>query len=420
MVSQRAIAWERVPAPIRALVATLEAAGYEAALVGGCVRDLARGAPVHDWDVATSAELPALLALFSTAVPIGARFGTVMVPTPAGPVDVTHHRGGGGLPDDLRLRDFTINALALCPGAAAPLDPCGGLPDLAAGRLRAVGSAAERLAEDPLRALRAARLVAELDLAVDPELERALPAVAPALADVAAERVRAELERALVAPRAGRAIALLRRTGLEAVLVPGAQGDAAAVVDALAADLVARLAAWLRGTQAPALLARLRTPASRARDVETLLALHPLDEHVPPAEPALRRLLRRVQEANTARLLALREAEIAVGAAPPEAPGRLAALREALARVRSRGALALVRADLAIGGREVMELLGCGPGPRVGRALAHLTECVLDEPERNTPEALCAMLRAWAEAEGDEGGTEGGAEGRAPRHAGGR
>jgi tRNA nucleotidyltransferase (CCA-adding enzyme) len=419
-MAQRAIGWDAVPAPVRALVETLACEGHEAALVGGCVRDLARGAPVHDWDVTTSAELPTLLALFPTAVPIGVRFGTVMVPTPAGPVDVTRHRGGAGLEGDLRLRDFTINAAALRPGEAAPFDPCGGLADLAAGRLRAVGAPEARLAEDPLRALRAARLVAELDLAVDGTLERALPAAAQALGGVAVERVRAELERLLVAPHAGRALALLRRSGLEAALVPGARDDTAAVVDALPADLVTRLSAWLRGTAAAALLARLRTPAPRTRDVEALLALHPLDETTHPTEPSVRRLLRRAGEAHTARLLALREAEIAAGVAPAEAAGKLAVLRETLSRVRSRGALALVRADLAIGGREVMELLGCGPGPRVGRALDHLTECVLDDPERNSAEALRELLAAWAAADRGRGDDGRGARASTPRRAGGR
>ena len=242
--------------------------------MGGCVRDRARGAEVHDWDVATSASPEALLALFPRAVPIGLRFGTVMVPTASGPVDVTRFRGPT-LREDLARRDFTLNAVAWDPKTGAAVDPFGGLADLAARRLRAVGRPEDRLAEDPLRALRAARLVAELSLAVDPALEAALPAQAAALGGLAAERVRTELERLLAAPDPAPGLELLRRSGLEAALVPGARPDAIAVIAACPADRALRWAAWLRGTAAAAILARWRVSRLRRQQVEVLLALHP-------------------------------------------------------------------------------------------------------------------------------------------------
>src|SRR4030095_10810325 len=95
---------DTLPPPVQSLRDALAAAGHEAGLVGGCVRDRARGMPVHDWDVATSAAPAALLALFPRAVPIGLRFGTVMVPTAAGPVDVTQYRAPT-LAGDLAHRD---------------------------------------------------------------------------------------------------------------------------------------------------------------------------------------------------------------------------------------------------------------------------------------------------------------------------
>jgi len=151
---------------------------------------------VHDFDVATPAPIERVLALFPRAIPIGLRHGTVMVPTPAGPVDVTRFRSGPRLVDDLAHRDFTLNAIAWSPGGAL-VDPHDGVADLAAGRLRAVGDADARLAEDPLRALRAARLVAERGFTPDPALVAAMARAAPAVAGVAAERLRAELERLL-------------------------------------------------------------------------------------------------------------------------------------------------------------------------------------------------------------------------------
>ncbi|MEN8160647.1 MAG: CCA tRNA nucleotidyltransferase, partial [Myxococcota bacterium] len=217
--------FDTLPEPVRALLATLTDAGHEAVLVGGCVRDRARGVAIHDWDVATGAPPEQVLALFPRAVPIGLRFGTVMVPTPSGPVDVTHYRGPT-LHEDLARRDFTVNAVAFDTTTGRVIDPFGGLADLTAGRLRAVGSPADRLAEDPLRALRAARIVAELGMTLDPALRDALPGQAEGLAKVAPERIRSELDRLLAAPDPAAGIAVLRGGGLEAALVPGARPDA--------------------------------------------------------------------------------------------------------------------------------------------------------------------------------------------------
>jgi tRNA nucleotidyltransferase (CCA-adding enzyme) len=389
--------FDTLPTPVQALLDALAAAGHEAVLVGGCVRDRARGVPVHDWDVATSAAPAALLALFPRAVPIGLRFGTVMVPTAAGPVDVTQYRAPT-LAGDLARRDFTLNAIAWNPVSRTAFDPHGGLADLAAHRLRAVGRADERLAEDPLRALRAARLVAELALEVDPALEDALHAAAVPLGSVAVERVRTELLRLLAAPVPGRGLALLRRSGLEAALVPNAREDALRVIEALPPDVTLRLAAWLRGAPAASILARWRVPRAPRAEVETLLALHPVDETTRPDDAGARRLRQRAgSPEQLARALALREAECAAGGAADAAAARarLAALRERLARTEAQ---AVARAELALSGAEVMQTLGIGPGPRVGAALRHLLEVVLEDPAENTPERLRERLHAWSAA----------------------
>jgi tRNA nucleotidyltransferase/poly(A) polymerase len=391
--------FDALPEPVQALLARIARAGHEAVLVGGCVRDRARGAPVHDWDIATSAEPEELLALFPRAVPIGLRFGTVMVPTPAGPVDLTHYRGPT-LEGDLARRDFTVNAIAWDPVRRAPIDPHGGLADLAAGRLRAVGCAEDRLAEDPVRALRAARISAELGFAVDPALERALPAAAGPLLGVAPERIAAELLRLLAAPEPGPGLALLRRTGLEAALVPGARDDALPVIAALPPDVTLRLAAWLRGANAPAILSRWRVSRARRLAVEHLLALHPVDETSGTGDAGARRLRTRAGGPEALeRALALREAECAAGAVPDPAAvrERLVSLRTRLARTEAQ---AVARASLALSGAEVMECLGVGPGPHVGAALRHLLECVLEDPAENTKERLRERLRTWSTAGG--------------------
>jgi tRNA nucleotidyltransferase (CCA-adding enzyme) len=395
-------ALDAVPSAVLSLVRALLDAGHEAVLVGGCVRDLLRGVAVSDFDVATAAPPERVLALFPRAVPIGLAHGTVMVPTQAGPVDVTSYRAGGNLRDDLAHRDFTLNALAWSPERALLIDPFDGRRDLAQGRLRAVGSARDRLAEDPLRILRAARLVAQLGLTVDAELEQAIGQARETLARVARERVRRELERLLLAPEAGPGLALLRRTQVEPVLAPGAAGDAAEVVPALPLDLELRLAGWLRGTRAELVLREHRYARRTVARVGRLLRLHPIEQGVEAGHDAsLRRMLRRAGEANFDALLALRRAELERGEASRRSDAeavrqRLRELEQAAERVRRSGALALHRFDLAIRGEEVMRLLGCRPGPQVGQALRFLTERVIEDPSCNTPDRLRELLAGWA------------------------
>jgi tRNA nucleotidyltransferase/poly(A) polymerase len=226
-------------------------------------------------------------------------------------------------------------------------------------------------------------------------------AVRPALQSLGAHRLRQEICPLLLAPRAGAGLELLRRTGIEAALAPGVLANAAALVDRLPADLALRLAAWLRGTRAAKILVGLRFSAPLVRDVESLLALHPLDSHPTPGrDPELRRLLKRAGEANLDRLFALREAELDTGSAAGgearEIRARLSLLRGAFDRLRSAGEDSIRRKRLAIGGREVMEILEVGPGPTVGRALRHLAQRVEENPSCNTEHELRELLRAWS------------------------
>ncbi len=387
-----------VPPAVLALCAALRARGHQALLVGGCVRDALLARPVRDWDIATSAAVGDVLACFPRAIPIGASasHGTALVPTAAGPVDVTTFRGAD-LASDLARRDFTVNAMAWTEQDAGLIDPHAGQSDLAAGRLRAVGRAADRFAEDPLRALRAARLLAELGLVPDAEIEEAMCAKAGALARVAPERVRSELVRALVGAHATPAFALLRRTGIEAIFAPGVRADAAAVIGALPADAGLRLTAWLRGASRGRILARLRFGRAIARRVDRLLSLHPIDAGWDGSEAGVRKVRQRSgDEATLASLLALREAECAA-AGDVWASARIAALRAGLAASPTR---LFGPSDLALRGHEVMAALGKGAGPHIGRALRHLVGCVVADAGANTPERLRELLVDWSRSEG--------------------
>ena len=389
-----------VPSTVRAVVALLTARGHAAYLVGGCVRDLLTGESSGDFDIATSASPEQVLELLPLAIPIGLRHGTVMLPTGDGPVDITSFRAGPDIEADLGHRDFSINAMAFDPEKGALIDPYGGRNDLADRRLRAVGSAEDRFREDPLRILRAARLVATLELTLDPEVEATMAKLRAGLRGVARERVRSEIEQMLLAPNAARGLELLRRTRIEADLAPGTAPDAVAVVGALPTDRDLRLAGWLRGTDAERILRRLRFPRRTAQRVAHLLGHHPIGADLnPKRDAAVRKLIKSAGEKNLAALYTLREVEIGVAEDAVTAAAsldQLRSVRAAIARVRQAGALALRRLDLAIDGREVMALLGCGPGRSVGQALRRLTDRVIEDPALNTPEHLRSLLERWA------------------------
>ncbi|HLN64755.1 MAG TPA: CCA tRNA nucleotidyltransferase, partial [Symbiobacteriaceae bacterium] len=207
------------PAALQILGALADA-GYEAGLVGGCVRDLLLGAEPKDWDMTTSATPEQILALFPHGRVMGASRGgaTVLIPMDGAPYEVTPYRGAH-LGEDLSRRDFTINAIAL--GLDVTLhDPLGGRQDLAERVIRACRDPAARLAEDPLRMLRAVRLAAQLDFTIDPALAEAMRALAPRLAAVAPERIGMELGRLAVTPRAARGLDHLRELGLLPYVAP--------------------------------------------------------------------------------------------------------------------------------------------------------------------------------------------------------
>lgn len=216
------------------VVGRLRANGHRAFLVGGCVRDLLLGLEPKDYDVATDATPDGVAALFGRTIEVGRAFGVSIVPTEAGPIEVATFRADGvyedgrrpsevryaGPEEDVRRRDFTVNALLLDPETLEVTDLVGGVADLEARRLRAIGEAEARFREDHLRPLRAVRFAARFGFAMDPATEAAVARCAPLVADVSAERVRDELTRILRAPRAGRALLDLHRLGLLAVVLP--------------------------------------------------------------------------------------------------------------------------------------------------------------------------------------------------------
>lgn len=202
----------RVPEYVRAILDRLEANKYSAYLVGGCLRDMLLGRPIHDWDIATSASGAVVVSLFPKTAETGLRFGTVTVITGEGNVEVTTLRSDGAyrdrrrpdsvqfvndLNEDLKRRDFTMNAMAMtCSGDLR--DPFGGREDIKRRLIRCVGDAESRLNEDALRMFRALRFSAQLSFDIEEHTLAAIKKCAPLCAALSAERVRDETEKILM------------------------------------------------------------------------------------------------------------------------------------------------------------------------------------------------------------------------------
>ena len=217
------------------IVARLRAAGYLAYFVGGCVRDLLLGRSPKDFDVATSAPPDQVLTLFEKTFAVGAHFGVVLVCSGEIVTEVATFRSDGAYSDgrrpdavqfstspeeDVKRRDFTINGMMLDPVDNSVLDFVGGMQDLEAGLIRAIGEPRERFTEDKLRLLRGVRFAARFAFELEPSTAKAMEQLAPAVDQVSRERVREELTRMLTEGHARRAFELLDATGLLAQVLP--------------------------------------------------------------------------------------------------------------------------------------------------------------------------------------------------------
>ena len=222
-----------IPAGAAKILHTLEDAGFEAFVVGGCVRDSLLGREPHDWDITTSAGPQEVKALFPRTIDTGLKHGTVTVLMGREPYEVTTYRIDGdyldgrhpsevtftsSLREDLQRRDFTINAMAYSESRG--LQDCfDGVSDLENGRIRAVGDPMKRFGEDALRIMRAVRFAAQLGYEIEEETVQAMKALAPTLSKVSAERIAAELEKLLVSPHPEK-LRMAYECGITAVILP--------------------------------------------------------------------------------------------------------------------------------------------------------------------------------------------------------
>jgi poly(A) polymerase len=216
------------------IVTRLQENGYIALYAGGCVRDLVRGVQPADFDVATSAPPEVIQKLFPRTIPVGAKFGVIVVLIDREEFEVATFRADGVYADGRRpesvtfsspemdawRRDFTVNGMFYDPVREKVIDYVGGQRDLDAGIIRTIGKAEDRFREDRLRMLRAVRFATALEFKIERRTWVALKSAAHEVTVVSAERVREELARIFLSPNRLRGFDLLDTSGLMAVILP--------------------------------------------------------------------------------------------------------------------------------------------------------------------------------------------------------
>lgn len=216
-----------------AIIARLRERGFIAYLAGGCVRDRVLGVAAQDYDIATDARPEVVRELFDNTAGVGARFGVILVIVDGEPFEVATFRADapyvdgrrpsavhfGTVEEDARRRDFTIGGMYFDPASGRIIDLVGGMRDLRAGVVRAIGNPAERFEEDHLRVLRAVRFATRLDFEIEPATWAAMRRAAPKVAHIAAERVGEEIVAIMTGGHVARGLELMRECGLlEAVM----------------------------------------------------------------------------------------------------------------------------------------------------------------------------------------------------------
>ncbi|MEV5509280.1 CCA tRNA nucleotidyltransferase [Streptomyces orinoci] len=390
---------------------------------------------------------------------VGIAFGTVGCRKSGFDLEITTYRSeaydrtsrkpevsyGDSIEEDLVRRDFTVNAMAVKLPEKEFIDPHGGLEDLAARVLRTPGTPEESFSDDPLRMMRAARFAAQLDFEVAPEVVTAMREMAGRLEIVSAERVRDELNKLILSEHPRKGLRLMVETGLADLVLPELPAlrlerdehhrhkdvyehtlivlDQAIALEQDGPDLVLRLAALLHDIGKPRTrrfekdgrvsfhhhevvgakmtktrMTRLKYPNDQVRDVSRLVELHlrfhgygtgewtdsAVRRYVRDAGPLLDRLHKLTRSDCTTRNK--RKAQ-ALSRAYDGLEERIAALKE-------KEELDAIRPDLD--GNEIMEILGLGPGPEIGRAYRHLLELRLEHGPMEREQAVAALKEWWA------------------------
>ena len=446
----------KIPDEVKMIMKILYDEGFEAFVVGGCVRDSLMNKNPEDWDLATNAEPEKVQTLFKKK---GFNcfyendFGTVGVVLPDNPqrgfsniIEITTYRTESAYSDnrrpdsvrwaktieeDLSRRDFTSNAIAVRvdKDKVEIIDPYGGREDIKKKIIRAVCDPEKRFNEDALRIFRAVRFATTLNFKIELETLKAIKKNASWIANISKERVRDELIKIIMSERAADGIELLRSTGILKYVIPelidgyGVAQNKHHIYDCYWHNLLTlnyaakkgfnlhvRMAGLLHDVAKPAvkrgegdnatfynheivgakmtrdILYRLKFSKKDIIKIVKLVRYHLFYYNVGEvSETSIRRLIRQVGKENMDDLLKLRMSDRVGSGVPKAEPYKLRHLKYLIDKV-SQDPISVNL--LAVGGKDVMEILGQGPGPKVGWILNILLQQVLADPKKNKKEYL--------------------------------
>ena len=437
----------KIPEKANQIIARLAQAGFEAYVVGGCVRDAVLGRTAADWDITTNARPEQVKALFPRTIDTGIQHGTVTVMSGKEGFEVTTYRIDGeycdgrhpseviftpSLLEDLKRRDFTINAMAYNETEGL-VDAFGGIEDLKKGRIRCVGEPGERFTEDGLRILRAVRFSAQLGFAIEDRTREAVKEFAPGLSRISAERIQTELVKLLVSDHP-ETFRTLYDTGITAVILP--EFDACMetpqnhlhhcccvgehlllTVQAIERDKVLRLAALLHDIGKPGarlrdeqgidhfhghgdtgaelaggILRRLRFDNDTICRVKHLIRVHDYRQ-IPLTAKGVRRAVFRIGKEYFPDYLKLRRADILAQnpAMQQEKLETLRKLEQIYGQILEEQSCLSLK-ELAVTGKDLIQA-GMKPGPEIGETLDKMLEFVIERPECNTKAYLLSHLK---------------------------
>lgn len=434
-----------LPRKVMIIIKNLQLHGYEAYAVGGCVRDSILARRPKDWDITTSARPEEVKKLFKRTVDTGIEHGTVTVLLGKDGYEVTTYRIDGAyedsrhpkevlftnrLEEDLRRRDFTINAMAYNDEVRL-VDVFGGMQDLNHHLIRCVGEPKERFSEDALRILRAVRFSAQLNFPIESKTAAAVRELAPTLEHISAERIQAELVKLLVSAHPER-IQDAYELGITRVILPEwdamegvAQNTPHHKYDVAQHTLhalkyvkrnkILRLTMLFHDMGKPArkttdengrdhfkghapvseviardVMQRLKFDNDTIKKVTRLVCFHDYRVEATPAN--VRRAMNRIGVDLFPYYLAVRLADVKAQSSyrRREKIENIVAMRKYYQEAIIKEECVTLR-QLAVGGRDLMAL-GMKPGVEIGRMLSELLEYVIDHPEENDKKKLCEYV----------------------------
>ncbi len=396
----------RIPRAAEEIIDKLNRHGFEAYVVGGCVRDALLGREPGDWDITTSAKPEQVKAVFGRTIDTGIQHGTVTLLRGRCGYEVTTYRIDGEYEDgrhpksveftselveDLKRRDFTMNAMAY-NHISGLVDVFGGQQDMKERLIRCVGRAEDRFTEDALRILRALRFAAQLDFEIEAETEAAVRRLAPNLVHVSKERIQMELTKLLLSdhPDQIRRVFDCGAAPYVSETFVKISPENISVSPHLPARKSLRWAAFLRhqdAAEAKQILRELKL------DNDTISAAGELVEWWRKPLGETQAELRQVMSRMTPELfddLILLKTEAAGYDRIPETRADLARIQADAAQIRARGDCISLK-TLAVSGDDLIAA-GMKPGKEMGAVLSRLLRLVLEHPEKNTKEELMKTI----------------------------